>query len=79
MEVIEELALRIPATLICELMGVPTADQARSPGGPRGQPICSPRRSATPNLEARAKRVPRSPTTSDRSTQSAAPRRRTTS
>ena len=29
MEVIEELALRIPATLICELMGVPTADQAR--------------------------------------------------
>jgi cytochrome P450 len=29
MEVIEELALRIPATLICELMGVPSADQAR--------------------------------------------------
>lgn len=29
MEVIEELALRIPATLICELMGVPGADQAR--------------------------------------------------
>jgi cytochrome P450 len=29
MEVIEELALRIPATLICELMGIPSADQAR--------------------------------------------------
>jgi cytochrome P450 len=79
MEVIEELALRIPATLICELMGVPTTDQARFHRVDRAGHAPAHRDARqSPTWTTRAKRAPRSPTTSERSTRSAAPRPRTT-
>ena len=66
MDVIDELALRIPATLICELMGVPLADRARFTAWTARATHLLAATLGDPDWTTRATRAPRSPTTSER-------------